>query len=62
MAPLEGGRTIALSDDALAEILHLSIRPPVTNTDQIFTMAPHAMVAQPALLLVMERLCRHIDT
>ena len=61
VGPLEGGRALAPPPAELDEYLKMSIRPPVTNAAQMFTMAPHAPGAQPALLKSMERICRHIE-
>ena len=61
VGPLEGGRALAPPPAELEEYLKLSSRQSVTNPAQIFTMPPSAPGAQPALLLALERICRHID-
>ena len=61
VGPLEGGRALAPLPPELEEYLKLAIRQPATNAAQIFTLPPSAPGAQPALLLTLERICRHIE-
>ena len=56
----DGGRALPLTDESLAEYCRVGARPILVNAAQMLYLAPHAVVAQAALLLVLERLRRNI--